>query len=150
MPINKKQELVNDINQAWVMARAERPYRDRMSALKQVAYYSLQKINDTGKDEDITKNEIRKVVGLSRFDVVAEKVLGIDQVIYPECGKPALVDVINMLYPNSLSSLWASFVAEKSIDLHGFFYERSEKAAKEAAKNYKKSQKALNEIDKLA
>lgn len=148
---NKEQgTLVDDINQAWVMARAERPYRDRMAALKQVAYYALQKINETGLDEDISKNEIRKTVGLSRFDVISEKVLGVDQVIYPQYGKPALVDVMNMLYPNSLSNMWASFVAEKAIDLHGFFYESSEKAAKKAAKNYLKSQKALKEIDKLA
>jgi hypothetical protein len=144
----KLNQPIADINEAWVMAEAEKPYQERIVAAHQIAKFSLQAVIESGNNIEITKKRMTKLMGVSKFAIFKYKLLDIDQILYPQSGAPAIIDTINYVFYNNAKHMPALEIARQAQGLPDFFGKYSKREAKESSKTYRLAQEQLTIMNK--
>ena len=139
----KLNQPIADVNEAWVMAEAEKPYQERIVAAHHIAKLSLQFVIESGNNIEITKKRMAKLMGVSRFALLKYKLLDIDQIFYPQSGAPAIIDTLNYVFYNNAKHMPALEVARQAQGLPDFFGKYSKREAKEASKTYRRAKEQL-------
>lgn len=149
MPEAKENKLVTDINEAWVMARAEKPYRDRIIVCKELSAMALSGIINTGQDWTMSKKQAKKHFGISRKDSLIREWFGWEPSFYtlePRDNELGSLDVINWVFDQH-RKMPAERVYSATKSLSNFFSKFVKVSAKEARKTYRQANQNLNNLN---
>ncbi len=141
----KLNQPIADINEAWVMAEAEKPYQERIVAAHQIAKLALYEVLGSGVNTKIRKARMAKQLGISKIDRLSYWLLE-DDISLKSLGSYAVINTMNYIYYGKARTMSALDISSGAQAFASWVEEYAQKDAKIASKTYRRAQDQLTKL----